>query len=301
MACALRHSKRRIGALTCANAVLIVCMKRTSGAADGERRARRATWMPPGVGVRGYRARVTNRSSRGAAAGSANHLTAPKATPREAVATDTTVEVRRSARRRRTVSAYRDGDRTVILLPARMSRADEQRWVDVMLKRLAAQERRRTGQASRGDAELANRATELANRYFDGRTRPTSVRWVTNQLQRWGSCTPSDGTIRLSDRLRAMPSWVIDYVLVHELAHLIEIGHGPRFQALVDRYPMAERARGYLIGFTDAGGDPGQLNGESEVDEPEAVISTGKPDAVTDRAAPAPRLKPADEAPAGLW
>jgi hypothetical protein len=137
-----------------------------------------------------------------------------------------------------------------------MSRADEQRWVDVMLERLAAQERRRGGRASRGDAELARRAGELSQRYFDGRTTPASVRWVSNQGSRWGSCTPADATIRLSDRLRVMPSWVIDYVLVHELAHLLEARHGPRFHALVDRYPKAERARGYLLGVVaGAGGD----------------------------------------------
>lgn len=164
------------------------------------------------------------------------------------------VEVRRSTRRRRTVSAYRDGDRTIVLLPARMSRAEERRWVDVMLERLAAQERRRAGRASRGDTELGERARELSRLYFAGKAAPTSVRWVGNQGGRWGSCTPTDGTIRLSDRLRAMPSWVVDYVLVHELAHLFEPGHGPRFQALVERYPKAERARGYLLGITDATG-----------------------------------------------
>ena len=272
------------------------------GRCGRRRRARRARRMRPGVGVRGYRARVTNRSSQLAAAGSATDTTVP-----------TTVEVRRSARRRRTVSAYRDGDRTVILLPARMSRAEEKRWVDVMLKRLAAQERRRTGQASRGDAELAERAAVLAQRFFDGRTKPSSVRWVTNQLQRWGSCTPSDGTIRLSDRLRAMPSWVIDYVLVHELAHLLEIGHGPRFQALIGRYPMAERARGYLIGFTDAGGGAGKPDDTDEpddVDEPDEIDEIDEPDDVIDLDAPAPRSAPAapvapvapvDGAPGGLW
>jgi predicted metal-dependent hydrolase len=176
---------------------------------------------------------------------------APAGTPSGAA---TNVEVRRSSRRRRTVSAYRDGDRTVVLLPARMSRADERRWVDVMLERLAAQEQRRAGKASRGDDELARRAAELSRQYLRGRAVPVSVRWVGNQASRWGSCTPADGTIRLSDRMRTMPAWVIDYVLLHELAHLIEIGHGPRFHALVAGYPKAELARGYLLGFSDAAG-----------------------------------------------
>ena len=176
------------------------------------------------------------------------------------------VEVRRSARRRRTVSAYRDGDRTIVLLPARMSRAEEQRWIAIMLERLATQERRSARRASRGDAELGRRAAELSRQYLGGVPKPKSVRWVTNQGSRWGSCTPVDGTIRLSDRLATMPGWVVDYVLVHELAHLIEIGHGPRFYRLVDAYPKAERARGYLLGVVAGAGwaaDPDALDEES--------------------------------------
>jgi predicted metal-dependent hydrolase len=192
---------------------------------------------------------------------------------RAAVQAAANVEVRRSARRRRTVSAYRDGDRTIVLVPARMSRADERRWVDLMLERLAAQERRRGGRAGRGDEELQARAAELSRRYFAGKPIPASVRWVANQGSRWGSCTPADGTIRLSDRLRVMPVWVIDYVLVHELAHLIEYGHGPRFHALVDAFPKAERARGYLLGFSAGSGerDPGSDDAEPDQAEPDDV------------------------------
>jgi predicted metal-dependent hydrolase len=174
----------------------------------------------------------------------------------------TNVEVRRSARRRRTISAYREGDRTIVLLPARMSRAEEARWVDVMLERLEKQERRSAGRAARGDADLGKRAEELSRQFLGGVPKPASVRWVSNQGSRWGSCTPVDGTIRLSDRMATMPSWVIDYVLVHELAHLIEFGHGPRFHLLVDAFPKAERARGYLLGVIDGAGWAGET-GES--------------------------------------
>ncbi|OMI40052.1 M48 metallopeptidase family protein [Streptomyces sparsogenes] len=158
------------------------------------------------------------------------------------------VEVRRSTRRRRTVSAYREGDRTIVLIPARMSEAEEQRWVRVMLDKLAAQESKRM----LGDAELAARAEWLSEQYLGGRARPVSVRWVTNQNTRWGSCTPSEGSIRLSHRLQGMPEYVVDYVLVHELAHLLVPGHGPRFWRLLESYPRTERARGYLEGVVAA-------------------------------------------------
>ena len=158
------------------------------------------------------------------------------------------VEVRRSRRRVRTVTAYRDGDRTIVLIPARFTRAQEREWVERMVARLSAQDRRRRP----GDDDLMTRATELSRRYLDGLARPASVTWVPNQNTRWGSCTPADRTIRLSTRLQGMPAWVIDYVLLHELAHLVEHGHGPRFWALLADYPKVERARGYLEGFAAA-------------------------------------------------
>ncbi|MGW4159614.1 M48 metallopeptidase family protein [Streptomyces sp. NPDC004788] len=158
------------------------------------------------------------------------------------------VEVRRSSRRSRTVSAYREGDRTVVLIPARMSEAEERRWVTVMLDRLAAQESRRV----LGDQELTERAERLSEQYFGDRARPASVRWVTNQNTRWGSCTPAEGSIRLSHRLQGMPEYVVDYVLCHELAHLLVPGHGPRFWRLLEAYPRTERARGYLEGVAAA-------------------------------------------------
>ena len=67
---------------------------------------------------------------------------------------------------------------------------------------------------------------------------------------RWASCTPAERTIRLSRALQEMPVWVQDYVLLHELAHLIESGHGPRFWRLLESYPRTERARGYLDGVS---------------------------------------------------
>jgi predicted metal-dependent hydrolase len=163
---------------------------------------------------------------------------------------DPQVEVRRSARRRRTVSAYRDGDRTVVLIPARMTRAEEREWVAVMLERLAKQDRK----LRPSDRDLLARATELSRTWLAGRAKPASVRWVGNQGSRWGSCTPVDRTIRLSSRLQGMPPWVVDYVLVHELAHLLVPGHGPDFWALVDEFPRTERARGYLEGVSATAG-----------------------------------------------
>jgi predicted metal-dependent hydrolase len=165
------------------------------------------------------------------------------------------VEVRRSQRRRRTVSAYRDGERVVVLIPDQFSRAEESEWVDRMLARLAARE----GRLVRSDAELLARASRLIKLYlteYGNQALPASVRWVSNQNGRWGSCTPADRSVRLSHRIQEMPDWVIDYVLLHELVHLIVSSHNAQFWALVGRYPRTERARGYLEGVAAVAGAP---------------------------------------------
>ncbi len=162
------------------------------------------------------------------------------------------VEVRRSKRRRQTVSAYRDGGKVVVLLPARMSQAEEKRWVADMLSRLQRSETRRRSPARNSDAALAQRCRELSAKYLGGEALPEGIRWVSPMRTRWASCTPSDATIRVSERLRDVPGWVLDYVLVHELAHLLVPGHGPDFWKRVRRYPKTERAIGYLEGLSAA-------------------------------------------------
>jgi predicted metal-dependent hydrolase len=135
-----------------------------------------------------------------------------------------------------------------------MTRAEEQHWVAEMLARLQRSETRRRSPARSSDAALLARCRLLASRHLRGRAEPTSVRWVPPMRTRWASCTPADGTIRVSDRLRDVPSWVLDYVLVHELAHLLVPGHGPDFWAIVRSYPKTERAIGYLEGLSAAAG-----------------------------------------------
>jgi predicted metal-dependent hydrolase len=156
------------------------------------------------------------------------------------------VEVRRSSRRVRTVTAFREGGRTVVAIPARFTATQEREWVTRMVTRLATQEQRRRP----SDAQLLARADELSTQYLGGRARPSSVAWSSRQGQRWGSCTPGDGTIRISSRVRGMPPWVVDYVLLHELAHLLRGGHDAEFWSLLETYPRTERARGFLEGYT---------------------------------------------------
>jgi predicted metal-dependent hydrolase len=153
------------------------------------------------------------------------------------------VEVRRSRRRKKTVSAEIVGDALVVSVPDRLSRAQEQEWVGVMARKMASRRRR---DRLNSDGALAHRASALADRYVDG-VRPADIAWVDNQRSRWGWCCPEDGSIRLSVELASYPNWVRDYVIVHELVHLKVADHSERFWALVERYPLTERARGFLL------------------------------------------------------
>ncbi|WP_258906120.1 M48 family metallopeptidase [Actinokineospora sp. UTMC 2448] len=164
------------------------------------------------------------------------------------------VEVRRSKRRTRTVTAYRDGDTLIVQIPARLSKKEEAHWVAEMQRRLLRSEAPARPPARSSDATLLARCQELSAKYFGGQCDPASVRWVPPMRTRWASCTPIDRTIRISERLRRVPAWVLDYVLVHELAHLLEPGHGPQFWALVRQYPRTDRAVGYLEGLSAAAG-----------------------------------------------
>ena len=148
------------------------------------------------------------------------------------------IELVRGTRRRKHVEAVLVGDRLRVSFPRWMSLAEAQTTAQELAERM----RRRTDASA---INVSARARRLARQH--GLPLPASVRWVDNMRQRWGSCTPQDRSIRVSSRLAAYPSWVLDYVLVHELAHLLVPSHGPDHDVLVDRFAHAERARGFLI------------------------------------------------------
>lgn len=161
------------------------------------------------------------------------------------------VEIRRSARRRKTVSARMEGDTLVVLMPAGLTAGAEKELVDGLRERIRRSEARGRARASRSDDALRARAERLSRRYLAGRAYPRSVRWVSTMNTRWGSCTPADGSIRISDALRGVPDYVLDYVLIHELVHLyVPGGHGPDFWEEVRRHPRMERAIGYLEAYS---------------------------------------------------
>lgn len=179
------------------------------------------------------------------------------------------------------MSAFREGGRIVVAIPARLSRKEEREWVAKMVAQLERQEAARKP----SDAQLAQRAAELNAQFFAGQAVPASVQWSQRQNKRWGSCTPSDKSIRLSSRLQGMPSWVVDYVLLHELNHLLHHHHDADFWAELARYPHHERAKAFLegvdwaersgrAGAPDDGGRSG-LGGSLDDDDDDVEEPTG--------------------------
>lgn len=184
------------------------------------------------------------------------------------------VEIRPSSRRRKTATAFYETGRIVVLVPARLSASQQQELADRLVGKLL----RRAPRSAASDDALGVRAASLGDRYLDG-VRPRSVRWSPNQHRRWGSCTPSTGEIRISSRLQIVPEWVLDSVLVHELAHLLEASHSPRFRELAARYPRLGEADAYLLGYSlgmSAGPVP-PLGGEPDGESDDCLVQPARP------------------------
>lgn len=156
---------------------------------------------------------------------------------------DLPVDVIRSKRRTRTSQAYVVDGRVRVLVPAHLSTDDEAAVVSELVRKV-------TRKLDSEAVDLEQRAREVAKKY--GLPLPARVEWSQRQNRRWGSCSPQAGTIRISSRLAGVPGWVLDWVLVHELAHLEVPNHGKQFKALVGRYELGERAEGYLIAKSEA-------------------------------------------------
>jgi predicted metal-dependent hydrolase len=159
------------------------------------------------------------------------------------------VRVIATRRRRRTVTArLRSGVRE-LLVPSWMSAADRDRWAEAMRLRLEKRMRR----SLPTDERLERRAHELNRRHFGGRLTWSSIGFA-EMATRWGSCSFAEGAIRVATRAAKLPEWVLDYLVVHELAHLEHSDHGPAFHELENRYPLTERAKGYLMALDQNSG-----------------------------------------------
>jgi predicted metal-dependent hydrolase len=158
------------------------------------------------------------------------------------------VEVVRDGRLRTRIHWEWNGNQVRIRVPRRTPQREIDRHVAGIVEKV---KRRRAQVRARADADLQSLADQLNRRYFGGEIQWHSIRWVSNMRRRLGSCThggPTDGDIRISDRVRDWPEWVVEYIVAHELAHRRHPNHSPAFWDYLQRYPHTERARGFLLG-----------------------------------------------------
>lgn len=154
------------------------------------------------------------------------------------------IKILRSRRRRRTISAQMEKDVLIIRAPENIP---EDRLQEAVAELKARIERRQLKKELNRNDTLARRAREFNARYFENKLIVSSIEYVTDQNSKFGCCNYRTGRIRISHRISAMPQWVIDYVIIHELAHLVVPDHGKAFRDIVSRYKLAERAKGYLM------------------------------------------------------
>ena len=160
-----------------------------------------------------------------------------------------TVEVVRDRRLRTRIHWEWNGNHVRVRAPRRVP----QREIDQHVSKIVSEVKRRRSQVrARADADLEGMARRINKKYFHGRVSWHSIRWVGNMRKRLGSCTiggPTDGDIRISDRIKGWPDWVVEYVVAHELTHRIYPNHSRDFWVHVNGYPKAERARGFIMGL----------------------------------------------------
>lgn len=167
------------------------------------------------------------------------------------------VKVVRSARRRKTISANWENGVIRLQIPATLTDQEERHWAERMVAKL----HRRSGALSFGTGQLEELAEELNLRYFQGQATPSEVVFSHRQNTLWGSCSRRSRKIRLNPDLARMPRWVLEGVLVHELAHLLEPNHGPRFKALEARFERIREVHAFLAGVSHIKSGPGGENG----------------------------------------
>lgn len=154
------------------------------------------------------------------------------------------VKIIRSRRRRRSVSARLVNDLLLINAPLMLSQERLDKIVsDFKLKF----DRRKLKMELDKEKNLSDLASTLNEKYFDSKLKIESIEYSTNQNSRFGCCNYRTAKIRISHKIGLLPQWVRKYVLIHEMAHLIEPNHGRAFWDIVSRYKLTERARGYLM------------------------------------------------------
>ena len=165
------------------------------------------------------------------------------------------VLVRRDKRLKKSSRWQWEPDSSILM---RVPFGTPKRAIGPLLDQIATQLEKQNKLAERRtDAELQQRAEYLNKKYFGGKIEWNAIRWVGNMNTVLGSCTrggATDGHIRISDKIKGWPGWVVDYVIAHEMVHRLHSDHSKEFWGtLSEGYPLTERARGFIrgVGFAE--------------------------------------------------
>lgn len=154
------------------------------------------------------------------------------------------IKVIRSMNRKKTIHARMIGEILEVHLPSGLDCEKERKIIEEIKQKI---EKKKQKKQINIDNYPMQRFNEFNDIYFQGKLKVNSIQFVTNQERVNGSCTPTRGTIRLSHRLLEMPRWVLDYVIMHEMTHLMYPDHSREFWTKVAEYKLTERARGFLM------------------------------------------------------
>ena len=142
----------------------------------------------------------------------------------------------------------RDGGHVDASAPAWMAPADvadfvhrKHDWIEAQMERVSATPMAQASQASKAEVAQWRAVVQACVPALVAAWEPimgvkAGQLAYRNMTSRWGSCQPSTGRICINVRLALYPPECLEYVVVHELCHLLERGHGPRFHQLMDNF-----------------------------------------------------------------
>ncbi len=168
------------------------------------------------------------------------------------------VELKRDKRLHRTIRWQRLADGT---LQVRVPSHTPKRAIGPLLDEIRGQLVKATASRKRRtDKDLQQRAERINRKYFSGEVVWRAIRWTSAMHTRLGSCSQgglTDGDIRISDKIKDWPEWVVDYVIAHELMHRKHPNHSASFWSdLRAAYPLTEKAQGFISGVGFATSQP---------------------------------------------
>jgi len=156
-----------------------------------------------------------------------------------------TLALRVTRKRVKNINVRLVGEELRVSAPSWVSRRELDDAIVVLARRLVRRDRERRVNDRRDALELARKVA----RRFPTPPDVVEARFSTRQSARWGSYSTRTRTIRLSAVLCQMPSWVLEAVVAHELAHVVHPDHSPEFWALLRKVcPHTDRARAFLEG-----------------------------------------------------